>query len=97
VLVLRWLCVHNLALWADAPVDHFGFIDYEAVVIGGMQAWGFADSAVDIRQISALPAHHMVVVVADAGFVAGNVPLWLDLPDDAQFREELERIVDRLV
>lgn len=60
------------------------------MVIGSMQARGAADSAVDVRQRSALAAHHMVVIVANAGFIAGSMALWLYLPNDTQFREEPE-------
>lgn len=92
-----FLRIRSLAIRACAPVDHFGFVDAEAVVVGRMQARGAADSTVDVRQLAALTAHDMVVIVANAGFVAGGMALRLYLPDDSQLREKLQRIVDSLV
>lgn len=92
-----FLRIRSPAIRAGAPVDHFGLVDAEAVIVGRMQARGAADSAVDVRQLAALAAHHMVVIVANAGFVAGDMALRLYLPDDSQLREKLQRIVDSLV
>ena len=55
------------------------------------------DTPQTASQLAALAAHHMVVIVANAGFVAGGMALRLYLPDDSQLREKLQRIVDSLV
>ena len=57
---------------AQAPVDDLGLVDDEAVVVGRGQARHLADRAVDVDDGAAGAADEVVVVVADAGLVAGD-------------------------
>src|SRR5690606_16672852 len=45
-------------------------VDLESGVLGGGEAWGLADGAVDVEQSATPPADQVVVVVADAILVA---------------------------
>ena len=85
-----------LAGRAGAPVDHFGFVDLEAVVIVGMQARGFADGAADVLGLAAGTADEVMMVIADPVFVEGGGVGRLDAADDALVREYVQDVVDGL-
>ena len=82
---------------AGAPVDDFGFVEGESVVVGGVQAGHLAHSAVDVDETFARPADEVVVVVADAVLVAGGGPRGLDAPDDPLVDQDAERVVLRVL
>lgn len=85
-----------LAGRAEAPVDHFGFVDLEAVVVMRLEARGAADGAADVLGLTAGAADEVMMVVADAVFVTRRGVGWLDAPDDAFVREDVQDVVDRL-
>ena len=78
------------AVGAQAPVDDLGLVDLEAEVVGRGQAGCVADGAVDVGDDAARPAHHVVVVVADAGFIAGHGARRLDAAHQADGGERVE-------
>src|SRR5690242_16391597 len=55
---------------AQAPVDDLGLVDRVAVVVRRGEAGCVADGAVDVGDLAARAAHHVMVVVPDAGLVA---------------------------
>lgn len=63
--------VRNLARGAPAPVDDFGFIDEESVVVGCLKARRVPDGTIDINHLATATTHQMVMVVVDAVLVAG--------------------------
>jgi len=85
-----------LAGRAGAPVDHFGFIDFEAVMRVGGEAGGFADGATDVFGLAAGAADEVVMVVADAVFEAGGGVGGLDATEDTFIREHVQDVVDGL-
>src|SRR5690242_6271067 len=70
------------AIGAQAPVDDFGLVEYEAikdvVVVGGGEARSVTDGTVDVGDDPAGPAHDVVMVVADARFIARHHAQGLD-------------------
>ena len=81
---------------AAAPVDDLGLVDLVARVVGGRQARGVADRAVDVDHPAAGSADEVVVVVADPVLVAGRRPGRLDAPEEALVGEDAEGVVHRL-
>jgi len=82
---------------APAPEDDLGLIDLEAVVGVTVQAGSFADGAVDVGDRPAGSAHHVMVVVADAGLVACDRPGGLDASHQAGIGEGTQDVVHGLV
>lgn len=66
------------------------------MVIGWRQAGCITDGTVDIADDAARPADDMVVVVADARFVAGDRAGRLDAPHQPGGRQSVQNVVDRL-
>ncbi len=66
------------------------------VVVGRSQAWRVADRAVDVGDNAARPAHDVVVVVADPGFVTGNHAQRLDPAHQTDGGEGVENVVHGL-
>ena len=85
-----------LAGGAGAPVDHFGFVDLEAMVRMGLEAGGFADGATDVFGLAAGTADEVVMIVADAVFITRRGIGGLDASDDAVVGEDAQDIIDRL-
>jgi hypothetical protein len=85
-----------LARGAHAPVDHFGFIDDEAVVFGRLETGGFPNRAIDIDGCVALAADEVVVVVTDPGLVKSGSTGGFDPAQDASCDERVEIVVHRL-
>jgi hypothetical protein len=83
-------------LRAAAPVDDLGFVDDEARVVGGRQARGGADGAVDIDHAAAGAADQMVVVVADPILVPCRRTGGLDPSDQPVLGQDAQRVVHRL-
>src|SRR5437867_9145571 len=79
------------------PVDDFGLVDREPVVVRRMKARSLADSAVDVFDGTARSAHHMVVVVADPRLVARDRSGRLDPPEQAGVGERAQYVVYGLV
>jgi len=79
------------------PIDDLGFVDLVTRVIGGRQAGGVADRAVDIRDGTAGPAHDVVVVVPDPRLVARDGARRLDAPHQARGSQRAQHIVNGLV
>ena len=78
------------------PVDDFGFIDVEPVVVVGGEARHVADGTVDVEDVVAPSTDQMVVVVPHPILVAGRRTGGLDPTDQIMFEEDAERVVDRL-
>ena len=81
---------------AAAPVDDFGFVDFESVVVVGGEAGHLANSAVDVEHRAAAPADQVVVVVADPVLVASCRASRLDPADQVLVDQDAERVIDRL-
>jgi hypothetical protein len=79
-----------------APVDDLRLIDLIAGVVGGGQARGVANRAVDVDRFSAAAADHVMVVVSYPVLIKGRRPGGLDAPDEAIFGQDAEGVVDRL-
>ena len=84
------------ALGTGAPIDHLRLIDLEPRVVGGGQAGGCTDGAVDIDGFPTDSADEVVVIVADAVFVERGGFGGLDAPNEAFFCQHTERVVDGL-
>jgi hypothetical protein len=82
---------------AVPPIDHFGLVDREARGVGGLEARGVADGAVDVDHAAAGAADEVVVVVADAVFVAGGRAGGLDASEEAGVDEGGKSVEDRLM
>lgn len=67
------------------------------MVVGRGEAGALAHRTVDIDDRGAVPADEMVVVVAHAGFVAGNGPQGLDPAHQPGVRQRAQDVVDRLM
>jgi hypothetical protein len=82
------------------PVDDLGLIDHETVdglvEVGRCQAGRSADRAVDIGDGAAAAAHDVVVVVADAGLVAGHRTKGLYPAQQPHRGKGVEYVVDGL-
>jgi hypothetical protein len=85
----------GLAVGADAPVNHFGFIDFVAVCVFRQQAGGLAGAAFRIVHRTAFPADQMVMIVG-AYFIPGGGAGGLDAVNQPLFRHQVQRVIDRL-
>lgn len=84
--VLRWRrSAPLLALRAQAPVDDFGFVDLKAVMGLSLEAGGVANCAANVFGVPAGAADEVMMIVADAIFVARCGICRLDTADDAFF------------
>src|SRR5581483_3570994 len=81
---------------AQAPVDDLGLVDREAVVVGGGQAGGVADRAVDVGDHPARAADDVVVVVADPSLEPGRAPGRFDTAYEARRGECVQGLVHGL-
>ena len=84
------------AIRTSSPIGDLGFVDLVALVVGGREAGGGADRAVDVDHTAADATDQMVVVVADAIFETSRRPGGLNAPDEAFGDQEAEGVVDRL-
>ena len=84
------------AVGTSPPVDDLGLVDLVARVVGGGQAGGVTDRAVDVDGLPARPADEVVVVVADAVLVPGRRAGGLDAPEQPLLGERPEHVVHRL-
>ncbi len=82
---------------AVPPIDHFGLVDREARGVGGLEARGMSDGAVDVDHAAAGAADEVVVVVADAVFVAGGRASRLDPSQESGVDEGGKSVEDRLM
>lgn len=55
---------------APSPVNDFGFIDLEIVVVIGREARHLTNGAVDVEHDCALSTNQVMVIVADSVLVA---------------------------
>src|SRR6516165_8645802 len=94
VLMASWC---RGALGASTPVDDLGLADLVARVVGGGQAGGVADRAVDVGDGTARPAEDVVVVVSDPCFVSCHGPHRLDAPHQARGGQHPQYVIDGLV
>ena len=62
----------------------------------GLEAGGFTDGAADVFGASTGTTDEVVMVVADAVFVASRGIGGLDAADDAFIREDVQDVIDRL-
>src|SRR5690606_40343206 len=66
------------AAGAQAPEGHVGLVDQVAGLVHRLQARRVPDGAVDVLDGPAVPAHQVVVVVADAPLEPGGAVAGLD-------------------
>ncbi len=85
-----------LALGAGTPVDDLGFVNCEAVVVGGLQARPVPYCAVDVLRAAACATDEVVVVVIDSVLIAGGRARGLDAPNEAIIGQYAEGVVYRL-
>ena len=81
---------------ASAPIDDFGFVNFESVGVVRGEAGHLANSAVDVEHHPAHPADQVVVVIADPALVATRRARRLDPADQVLVDEDAERVIDRL-
>ncbi len=81
---------------ASTPVDDLGFVDDESLIVCCGQAGGVADGAIDIGEVAAGAADHMVMVVAGTCFVSGGRAGGLYPAKKSVLGENRERVIDRL-
>jgi hypothetical protein len=79
-----------------APVDDFGFVDLEAMVIVGCEAGCVPDRAVDVEHEAAAPTDEVMMVIAHPIFVPGDRTRRLDPTNQILLNEGTECVVDRL-
>ena len=65
----KWYCGWQSG--ASTPVDDFGFVDDEALIVAAVRQ-GVADGAIDIGEVAAGAADHVVMVVTGM-FVSGEI------------------------
>ena len=81
---------------AQAPIDHFGFVDCKAVILSRLKAGGMASRAVDIDRRVASAADEMVMVVSRPRLIQSRPSGGLDPLEKAASHERVEVVVDRL-
>src|SRR5215469_8824471 len=89
VLMASWC---RGALGTSAPEDDLGLADLVARVVGGRQAGGVADRAVDVGDGTARPADDVVVVVSDPRLVARHGARRLDPPHQARVSQHPQHV-----
>ena len=85
-----------LALGAGTPVNDLGFVNYEPVVVGGLQARPVPYRALDVFRAAASATDEVVVVVIDSVLIAGGRARRLDAPNEAIIGQYAEGVVYRL-
>lgn len=80
----------------SAPVHDFGFIDFEAMIITGFEAWRGTDSAIDVEDQATASTHQVMVIVADSILEPSGRASGLDSPDETLVGEGTEGVIDRL-
>ncbi len=86
----------DAARGAAAPVDDFGFVDLEAVIVVGGQAWHGPDSAVDVKHAATGAADQMMVVVADAILETCRRASGLNAANEVLVDEHAQRVIHGL-
>src|SRR4051794_36887403 len=81
---------------AQPPVGHFCFVDGEPVGLGGLEAGGLVDRAVDVADGSAGAADDVVVVVAGACLEPCGRPGWFDPAYETLLGENAKGVVHAL-
>ena len=81
---------------AVAPVNNFGFVDFESVVVIGSQTRHLAGCTVDVEHHPAAPADQVMVVVTDAVLIASCRASGLDPANQVLVDQDAERVIDRL-
>jgi len=81
---------------ATAPIDNFGFIDLEAVIIFDFEARRRSNGAIDVEDQAAAATHQVVVIVTDAILEPRWRPGGLDSTNECLVGEDAKRVIDRL-
>ena len=81
---------------AVAPVNNFGFVDFESVVVVGSQTGHLAGCTVDVEHHPAASADQVMVVVTDAVLIASCRAGGLDPANQVLVDQDAERVIDRL-
>ena len=89
-------CASRGTLRTLAPVDDLGLVDLVARVVGGRQAGGVADRAVDIADGTARPAYDVVVVIPDPRLVPRHGTRRLDAPYQPRVSQRSQHVIDGL-
>jgi hypothetical protein len=85
-----------LAGGAITPVHNLGFVNDEALVLGGLQAWPMPYRAIYVYRTTTGPANEVVMIVIDPVFVPGRRTGRLDAPDEAIFGQDAQSVVHGL-
>ena len=85
-----------LAGGAGAPVNHFGFINYETVMRMGREAGGRPDRTADVFSLTAGAADEVVMIIADTVFVERGGLGRLDATNDALISKHVQDVIDGL-
>src|SRR5665648_76184 len=78
---------------ADAPEDDFSFVNLVARSVRRCDARPLLDVAVDVSDLTAGPAHQVVVVVTDAAFVPHRAACQLEPPEQSGRGEGVEHVI----
>lgn len=78
------------------PINDFGLINFESVVVGSRQTRRRTDRTVDVEHRFARPTDQMMVVVTDTIFVPSRRSCRLDSTDEVLVYQYAERVVDSL-
>lgn len=81
---------------APTPVDDFSFVDDEALIVCCGQAGGVADGAIDIGEVAAGAADHVVMVVTGTCFVSDGRAGGLYPAEKSTLGENRKGVIDRL-
>ena len=86
----------SLALGTPSPVDHFGFINLVAEVVGRRETRSESDCAVHILHASTDATDQVMVIVIDSTFVERGRSDRLNSPDKALVNQHAESVVHGL-
>tara|TARA_R110002096_G_scaffold238581_20_gene430240 strand:- start:2624 stop:3079 length:456 start_codon:yes stop_codon:yes gene_type:complete len=85
-----------LAIGTGAPIDHLRLIDLKSGVIRSGQAGPYPNRAINVGRLSATPADHVVMVVANSIFEERRRACRLDATNQSLFGQHSKGIVDPL-
>jgi hypothetical protein len=90
-----WL-QQGAAAGTDAPIDDVRLVDQVSGVAHRVQAGSVPDRAVDVRDLPALSADEVMVVVAHARLVPGGASRGLYAAEEPSALQRVQRVIDGL-
>lgn len=85
-----------LTIRAAAPVDDFGLVDLEAMIVLGVETRRRSNGTVDIEDEATASTYQVMVIVPDAIFETGGRSSGLDATNEAFVGKGSEGVVARL-